>query len=160
MKLLTQPLTQDSFEPFGQVFTAPEQPGRDRNKAKLENLRAAAPPILSVFHVEPSPMPLTIDNMERHEFSSQSFMPLDVVNYLAVVAPPDSAGKLDPNDIRAFVVRGDQCLNFNANTWHYRLTTLDGTGRFATLTWQDGGNGDTVFVPLEDPIEISLGPDT
>ena len=36
--------------------------------------------------------------------------------------------------------------------------TLGGTGRFATLTWQDGGKGDTVFVPLEDQIEISAGP--
>ena len=158
MKLMTQPLTQDAFQPFGQVFTAPEQPGRARDMAKLENLRTAAPPILSVFSVEPSEMPLTIDNMERHEFSSQSFMPLDVVSYLAIVAPQNGEGKLDPNDIRAFVVRGDQCLNFNANTWHYSLTTLGGVGRFATLTWQDGGKGDTVFVPLEDPIEINLGP--
>lgn len=157
MKLLTQPLTPSAFEPFGQVFTAPEQPGRGRNMAQLENLRPEAPPILSVFHVKPSQLPLTIDNMERHEFSSQSFMPLDVVNYLAVVAPPNSEGKLDPNEICAFVVRGDQCLNFYANIWHYSLTTLGGAGRFATLTWQDGGKGDTVFVPLEDPIEISLG---
>ena len=158
MKLLTQPLTQEAFELFGQVFTAPEQPGRGHNMAQLENLRSDAPAILSVFCVEPSELPITIDNMERHEFSSQSFMPLDVVDYLVVVAPPSREGVLNPDDIRAFVVRGDQCINFNANTWHYSMTTLGGTGRFATLTWQDGGKGDTVFVPLEDPIEISAGP--
>ena len=158
MKLLTQPLTQEAFEPFGQVFTAPEQPGRGHNMAQLENLRSDAPVILSVFCVEPSELPITIDNMERHELSSQSFMPLDVVDYLVVVAPPNSEGVLNPDDIRAFVVHGDQCINFNANTWHYSMTTLGGNGRFATLTWQDGGKGDTVFVPLEDPIEISAGP--
>ena len=158
MKLLTQPLTQEAFEPFGQVFTAPEQPGRGHNMAQLENLRSDAPAILSVFCVEPSELPITIDNMERHEFSSQSFMPLDVVDYLVVVAPPNSEGVLNPDDIRVFVVHGDQCINFNANTWHYSMTTLGGNGRFATLTWQDGGKGDTVFVPLEDPIEISAGP--
>ena len=126
--------------------------------AQLENLRSDAPAILSVFCVEPSELPITIDNMERREFSSQSFMPLDVVDYLVVVAPPNSEGVLNPDDIRAFVVHGDQCINFNANTWHYSMTTLGGNGRFATLTWQDGGKGDTVFVPLEDPIEISAGP--
>ncbi len=157
MKLLTQPLTQEAFEPFGQVFTAPEQPGQGHNMAQLENLRSDAPAILSVFCVEPSELPLTIDNLERHEFSSQSFMPLDAVEYLVVVAPPSKEGVLNPDDIRAFVVGGDQCINFNANTWHYSMTTLGGNGRFATLTWQDGGKGDTVFVPLEDPIEISAG---
>lgn len=154
MKLLTQPLTEKTFRPFGQVFTAPEHPGRRRNLAQLENFRPEAPPILSVFCVDPVKLPIIINNMERHEYSSQSLIPLDVASYLAVVAPPNAMGKLDSKSIRAFIVDGNQCLNLNANTWHYKLTTLDGRGRFATLTWQDGSSGDTVVSRLDEPIEI------
>jgi ureidoglycolate lyase len=94
--------------------------------------------------------------MARHEFSSQSFIPMDVSRYLIVVAPHLPAGTPDTRQARAFIVPGDVGITYGADVWHHPIAVLDRPGRFAIVMWADGSDRDEEFVKLEQPFEIIL----
>jgi len=149
MELIPQPLTKEAFAPFGDVIDVPDTAGRTYYEDALGNLRPAAHASLSVsLKAETPERPLRSDYLERHEFSSQTFMPLDVSRYLIVVAPHAAAGGPDFAGVRAFIATGKQGVTYRANTWHHGLTVLDRPGRFAVFMWRDGGTGDEEFVPV------------
>lgn len=137
-------LTQEGFAPFGQVLAAPEMPGqRDYFDAGLANLRAEAPASLSIVRgVAVAGVP-EISIIERHAFSSQSFLPLAPVRWLVVVAPGGDDGP-DLSRVRAFLPGPGQGITFAPGTWHAPLTTLD-PAAFAIFMWRDGG-------PLDEEI--------
>jgi ureidoglycolate lyase len=91
--------------------------------------------------------PLKSELMERHEFSSQTFVPVDVTRWLIVVAPHAAKGGPDMAGARAFVATGKQGVTYKPNTWHHGLTTLDEPGRFAVFMWR-AGTRDEEFVPV------------
>ena len=83
MRLTARPLTADVFAPFGEVLQAPEAPGRAHFDRALGNRHPAASPSLSIVLQEPlSTPPLRSAVMERHPYSSQSFIPLDAGRWL------------------------------------------------------------------------------
>ncbi len=156
MEIEAQPLTPEAFAPFGDVIALPEVPGRTYHEEALGNLRPAARPSLSVsLRPETPDRPLWAELLERHEFSSQTFMPLDVARWLVVVAPHAAAGGPDRAAVKAFVATGRQGVTYRPNTWHHGLTVLDRPGRFAVFMWRDGGPGDEEFVPVE-PFTIRI----
>lgn len=149
MELIPQPLTQEAFAPFGDVIDVPDAPGRTYYDEALGNLRPAAQASLSLsLKAETPDRPLRSDYMERHEFSSQTFVPLDVERWLIVVAPHASAGAPDVAGMKAFIATGKQGVTYRPNTWHHGLTVLDRPGRFAVFMWRDGGKGDEEFVSV------------
>ena len=85
--------------------------------------------------------------LERHEFSSQTFVPVDVGRWLIVVAPHAKAGGPDLAGLKAFVADGRHGVTYKANTWHHGLTTLDKPGSFAVFMWK-AGKDDEEFVPV------------
>ena len=88
MELVPQPLTKEAFAPFGDVIDVPKEAGRSYYDEALGNLRGNAKPSLSMTFRVPTPdRPLKSELMERHEFSSQTFVPVDVARWLIVVAP-------------------------------------------------------------------------
>ena len=104
MELIPQPLTAQAFAPFGDVIDMPRHAGRFYYDDALANLRPAAGASLSVALKPPTPeRPLTSREMERHEFSSQTFIPVDVGRWLIVVAPHAAAGGPDMAAARAFI---------------------------------------------------------
>ena len=156
MQIEPQPLTREAFAPFGDVIDVPSQTGRTYYEDALGNLRAGARPSLSVSQREPSlERPFRAELLERHEFSSQTFVPLDVARWLIVVAPHAKAGGPDLAQVRAFIATGKQGVTYKPNTWHHGLTTLDRPGRFAVFMWRDGGKGDEEFVPVS-PFTIRI----
>lgn len=156
MELIPQPLTKEAFAPFGDVIDVPEVPGRTYYNDSLGNLRPDAQANLSLsLKAETPDRPLRSDYMERHEFSSQTFVPLDVERWLIVVAPHASAGGPDVAGMKAFIATGRQGVTYRPNTWHHGLTVLDRPGRFAVFMWLDGGKGDEEFVPVP-PFSIRI----
>lgn len=156
MELIPQPLTREAFAPFGDVIDVPEAPGRTYHNDALGNLRPDAQANLSLsLKAETPDRPLRSDYMERHEFSSQTFVPLDVERWLIVVAPHASAGGPDVAGMKAFIATGRQGVTYRPNTWHHGLTVLDRPGRFAVFMWLDGGKGDEEFVPVP-PFSIRI----
>jgi ureidoglycolate lyase len=149
MQIDPQPLTRDAFAPFGDVIDLSDTPGRTYYEEALGNLRPDARPSLSLSLKPETPdRPFRAELLERHEFSSQTFVPIDAGRWLIVVAPHAAAGGPDLDGAKAFVATGRQGVTYRANTWHHGLTTLDRPGRFAIFMWRDGGPGDEEFVPV------------
>jgi ureidoglycolate lyase len=150
MELTAEPLSAEAFAPFGDVLVAPQAPGRAYFEQALGNLRgAAAHPSLSFINRAPiAGLPLQITKMERHEFSSQTFVPLEVSRWLVVVAPHSGNGMPDVERAQAFVASSAHGITFKPNTWHYSLTVVDKPARMAVFMWCDGTKGDEQFVDV------------
>ena len=156
MELIAEPLSPQAFAPFGEVLELPRDPGRLYYDEGLGNLRPEARPSLSlILKAETAERPLRSDMLERHEFSSQSFVPLEVGRWLIVVAPHAASGGPDLAGARAFLADGRHGVTYRADTWHHGLTTLDRPGRFAVFMWRTGGAGDEEFVTVS-PFTVRL----
>lgn len=149
MRLIVQALTAEAFAPYGDVLTAPAEPGRAYFESGLGNARPNARPSVSVAHRAPiGGLPLDVSMLERHEFSSQTFVPIDASRWVIIVCPHASAGGPDITKAEAFVATGWQGVTYRPNTWHHGLTVLDRPGHFAVFMWRDGTTGDEEFVPV------------
>jgi ureidoglycolate lyase len=156
IQVTPQPLSREAFAAFGDVIDIPDTAGRTYYDDALGNLRAGARASLStILKGETPERPLRADLLERHEFSSQTFVPIDVGRWLIVVAPHAPTGAPDLASLRAFIADGRQGVTYRPDTWHHGLTVLDRPGRFAVFMWRDGSTGDEEFVPVE-PFTIRI----
>lgn len=156
MRLVARPLTSEAFAPYGEVLAPPQAPGRTYFEDALASARPDARPSISLSHRAPLERPvLESDLLERHEFSSQSFVPLDVSRWLIVVCPHAAGGGPDAAKAVAFVAGPGQGVTYRANTWHHGLTVLDRAARFAIFMWRDGGPTDEEFVTVS-PFTVTV----
>lgn len=147
--ITAQPLTQERFVQFGEVLDLPRSPGRHFYSDPLGNLRESAKPSLSISLVEPShTRSLQVEMLERHEFSSQSFVPIDVDSWIVIVAPHHASGAPDMDQLQAFIARGDQGVTYRPNTWHHGVTVFGAPATFAVFMWLAGDGGDEEFVDV------------
>jgi ureidoglycolate lyase len=155
LKLILEPLAAGPFAAFGEVLEIPHAAGRSYFNRALANLRPSARPSLSLSRKEEmSSLPLTARQMERHEFSSQSFVPIDVGRWLVVVAPHAAEGGPDMSGARAFLAGPNHGVTYGANIWHHPLTIFDRPASFAVFMWLEGGKGDEEFFTLPAPATI------
>jgi ureidoglycolate lyase len=156
MRLTAQPLTAAAFADFGDVLRVPVTPGRTYFDGALANLRPAAHASLSLAQAAPAlGLPVRSTLLERHRFSSQSFVPVDAGRWLVLVAPKDAADGPDLTAARAFIVGPGLGVTYRADVWHHPLTVLDRPGSFAIFMWNDGGPDDTEFREMP-PFEIDV----
>lgn len=156
MRITAQPLTAEAFAPYGDVLMPPPEPGRIYFDEALSNARPGAKTSLSLSRLAPIKMPMTAKLLERHEFSSQTFVPLDVARWVIIVAPSAPGGGPDGSRLQAFVGSAGLGITYRAGTWHHGLTVLDREARFAVFMWRDGTKGDEEFVELAEPCEVVL----
>ncbi|HXA94939.1 MAG TPA: ureidoglycolate lyase [Candidatus Dormibacteraeota bacterium] len=157
MRIVALPLTAEAFKPFGAVLEGTPTPGRTYLSDTLANGRAHAPVSLAVATVVPkATFPLDVKVLERHEHSSQTFIPLHVSRYLVLATLDGPGGGPDLSRLCAFVARAGQGVTYAMGTWHHPLTVLDGPASFAVLMWRDGTTGDEEFVPVTTPLTIDL----
>lgn len=155
MQIGADPLTAEAFKPFGAVLEGSPAPGRHYLSDTLANGRAGAPISLAVTTVAPKDAPpLHVKVLERHEHSSQTFIPLHVSRYLVLATLDAPGGGPDLTRLRAFVARAGQGVTYAMGTWHHPLTVLDGPATFAVLMWRDGTAGDEEFVPVSSPLTV------
>jgi ureidoglycolate lyase len=156
LTLILEPLAAGPFSAFGDVLEFPRASGRSFFDRALANLRPHARPSLSLSRKdELSSLPFIARQMERHEFSSQSFVPIDVGRWLVVVAPHATNGGPDMSRARAFLAGPSQGVTYGVNVWHHPLTILDRPAAFAVFMWLEGGNGDEEFFTLSAPATIA-----
>jgi ureidoglycolate lyase len=143
-KFMTQtlsilPLTAAAFAPFGQVIEPDPATMRLINSGTTERYHAlgraeafgeGAEVIFNLFRGQPRAFPYKIDMMERHPYGSQSFHPLNCRPWLVVVAG-DEGGR--PGRPHVFLARGDQGINYRANTWHHPLMSLGEISEFLVV---------------------------
>jgi ureidoglycolate lyase len=157
MIIKPEPLRAEAFAPFGDVLEAPPAAGRNFFGDGLANRRPGAAPSLSVACVPPlASLPLTATRMERHEFSSQSFLALDVARWLVIVAPKAGDGRPDTARARAFLAGPGQGVTYRVDIWHHPLTVLDRPARFAVLIWLEHSKTDEEFVTLDRPFTVDV----
>ncbi|MDO8359708.1 MAG: ureidoglycolate lyase [Devosia sp.] len=146
--LTPEPLTRESFAPFGQVIETagahhyPINSGnceRFHDLARVELGGVHARPLISIIHGRHYALPLTVGMVERHPLGSQAFYPLSVHPFLAVVAPDQSG---IPGTPRAVVTGPGQGINIAMNTWHGVLTPLVADADF--LCVDRGGEGNNL----------------
>jgi ureidoglycolate lyase len=92
--------------------------------------------------------------MERHEFSSQSFVPIDCSGWIVMVAPHTADNRPDMTKARAFLAGPEQGVTYSANIWHHPLTIVERPASFAIFMWLEGGKGDEEFFTLAQPVTI------
>lgn len=161
MQISTEPLTPESFAPFGDVLAATGAPdriinagmcGRFHDRARLDfgpEGRAG----VSIFKAIPRALPYVFDLLERHPEGSQCFVPMTADPFLVIVAP-DAAGK--PGQPRAFLTDGAQAINFHRGTWHGVLTPLAEPGLFAVVD-RIGTTANLEEVTLDPPVTVIAG---
>lgn len=153
--LTPAPLSAEAFAPFGDAFRAPAGPDRLYHSEVLANLRGdRARADFSLARVPLSALPLQATVMERHRFSSQTFVPMAPARFLVLVAPHAASGGPDMANARAFIAAPGQGVTYRADTWHHGLTLLEGDTAFAVFMWNDGTDDDTEFLTLAEPVMV------
>ncbi|WP_332814084.1 ureidoglycolate lyase [Ramlibacter sp.] len=154
--LVPAPMDAASFRPFGDYVqrpatTDPVDCGRD-----LASSRPDARPCVYLTFREPAEGPyLRIAEMERHRFSSQTFIHMNGGRWMVVVCPSDAAGDPDVTAARAFVAGPGDVVTYKPGTWHRSLTVLDAPSCHAVVMWRNGSSADEEFRPV-DAFHVSL----
>jgi len=144
----------DAFAPFGELIDIIPSGERTDMIGGIENLQTHSKFHLSTIRIAQSSLPLTIKVMERHSFSSQSFLPLDATRYLVCVAESDPDGWPDTKTLRAFIVPKGVGITYRAGIWHHPMIALDDAASFAIMMWC-GDDANEEFVDLGSPVAIS-----
>ena len=142
------------FAPFGAFLEPPAGVG---DRSVLSEWLEPVPGLSQQCHlnrVTPSPLPLTVEQVERHPHPAQLFLPMAVSHYLVTVMPSDAAGSPDSAHALAFVVPGTLGVVYHPGTWHAGIAVLEAEASFAVLMWR-GQEDDDVFAAIP-PIELQL----
>lgn len=157
LRLVPAPLERAAFAPFGEVIEAAAtahhftiNAGNTERYHDLANIEPGADgrAIVSIFRGQPRQLPFQVTMMERHPLASQAFMPLSGRPYLVVVAPAGPAPKAC--DLRVFLARGDQGVNYAPGVWHHPLLALGEVSDFLVI--DRSGPGDNC-----DEVELVPG---
>ncbi|MCW0234022.1 MAG: ureidoglycolate lyase [Ferrovibrio sp.] len=154
LQLAARPLTAEAFAPYGEVLAAPADTGRHYYGPLIENRRPQAGLDFSLSTVAASHLPLKLKLFERHAFSAQVFMPVDVARYLVTVCPDNGQGRPDAGRAISFVAPSNVGVMYAAGTWHHPMVALDRPGRFSIVMWACGDAGDEELIPLDREIEV------
>ncbi|VAV96255.1 Ureidoglycolate lyase [hydrothermal vent metagenome] len=158
-QLIPEPLTAAAFAPYGDVVDASSEraqrlinEGHTTRFHDLADVTAAGRLTVNIFRSEARDLPVTLHQMECHPKACQMFMPLSGHPYLVVVAPK---GDFDGGNIRVFLARPDQGVNYHAGTWHHYSLALKGQSDFLVLDYADMEDNCDIAI-LSSPIEIIL----
>jgi ureidoglycolate lyase len=147
------PIGRGAFAPFGDLIDV-DAAGRRMDRIDgIANLHADAQFHLSTARIAPVSPPLTLMELERHPFTSQSFLPLEASRYLVCVAANDPGGWPDMQSLRAFTVPAGIGITYRAGTWHHPMLALDAPASFAIVMWC-GADANEEFVDLGKPVTI------
>lgn len=150
-----RPISDELFAPFGRTHAAPTEAARIDYPGILRNLRSDAAPSLYTTLIAAREAPVQIELMERHRYSSQTFLPLSAESYLIIVAHPDEIGQPDITTACAFQVPGNAAITYAAGTWHHPMIALGRDAGFAVLMWLDGGPDDEEYFNLAGSFTVA-----
>lgn len=160
--LTPEPLTNEAFLPFGEVVDTSNQAPvminqgtteRYDNLAKVECLGDGSYAAINLFRAQPRQLPMRIHMLEKHPYGSQSFHPLSHEPYLVLVARGVAQPKAD--DLRLFLARADQGINYRHDTWHHPVLGLNKICDFLVVDRKgDGLNCDEYYFDEDTFIEI------
>lgn len=157
LHVTAQPLDKSNFAPFGEVL---DNRGDKRRQDYAVQFATDPPTGHQQMWVNRLPQwcggPVTIDMMERHPRSAQTFVPMRSGRCLIVVAPAIADGSPDLTSLRAFVSDGVQGVTYRPDIWHYTFTSLDGPNEVVVLMRYFGQGNDTVVEHITRPVTVGF----
>ena len=151
------PLTAEAMRPFGEIISTPAQTGdRALYTDWLGSTKATMTPRLHVNRVAMSVLPLTINILEQHPFSSQVFIPMDVARFVVLVAPTNDLGGPDLALTAGFVAPGNIGIIYAPGVWHAGAVVLDRDGSFGVLMWRNDTEDDQQFCQLDASLQLQI----
>lgn len=97
----------------------------------------------------------SFNQMERHFFTSQIFIPLGGKRSLVAVAPSNKK-RPDPNKVEVFSMKGNQGISFYCKTWHHTLFPLEGETEYVLIMRGGSFPPDVELVPFDNNIEFVI----
>ena len=159
--LEVQPLSRAAFAAFGDVIEASDAVEHFTinagNTERYHDLADIEPGpdgrvIVSIFRGQARSLPFTVNMMERHPLASQAFIPMSGRPYLVVVAPAGEPPGVE--DLKVFLARADQGVNYATGVWHHPLLALEGVCDFLVVDRSGPGhNCDEVQLDRHGVIE-------
>lgn len=174
--LKVQALTPEAFSPYGDILGGGLTSGVFINAGTSERIPLGAPdlmqgagqPALNLYRAKANVLPFTAVELERHCFGSQSFIPLQSVSFVVIVALGDSsvsstgpAGEKIPgavpleDSMAAFWLDGSCGVTFKPGTWHHPLLAQQ-DGDFVVLE-RKGPAIDCEIKTLTQPVTVVCG---
>ncbi len=156
-----QQLNSASFSAFGHVARSRQGLTRSiradtvlltKSPAMFHHDAEAVDLALDFYDVQPEGDVLRIGQAERHEHSSQMFVPMSVERYLVIVWE----GHPHRSAAHGFIGGPDDVVIYNPGVWHHGIIAIGGRGVFASAMWRTRGGRDVEFLNLESVLETSL----
>ena len=123
-------ITMEAFLPFGHLIDKKHattkyliNQGTTERHHKLSELNLnneGGTPTISIFSGTPRALPIEIKIMEKHPIGSQSFLPMQNIDWLTVVCHEKNE-KPDLNNLKCFLINGNMGITYNKNIWHHPL---------------------------------------
>ncbi|MFN8655587.1 MAG: ureidoglycolate lyase [Candidatus Obscuribacterales bacterium] len=156
-------LSRNAYERYGTVIGADESlPFKPANLgtakrfnylADVQNRRSDARLNMCVFRCSAAKLPLEIRLLEKHEHSTQIFLPMNAAaTYLAIVCLGGDAPDLET--LSAFLVEGPQGISYYPGVWHYPMTALGEPIDFACLVAENDSVDDCTSHIFDQPLTI------
>jgi ureidoglycolate lyase len=144
-----------ALAPFAEVLVSVDGAAR-AVPAVMDKSGVPGAHVFSILCPRPVEGPLQIGKLERHPYSTQSFVPLKAGRWLILVAPKTENG--DPNlaGALAFIAGPEDAICIRRDVWHAGLTVLDQAAQFGMIMWKSDSGEDGVVFDLDEPIEIAL----
>ena len=143
MKLYFKEITKENFSLYGDLITIKNKISENINEnttqsffdlANIEILGEDNNARLNIFNAKKRIFPLNIDMLEMHPLSSQVFLPMSKIDFIAVVTPIDT--KPDLNKIECFKISNGDGINFKSGVWHFPLISTQ-DAQFITIDKKD-----------------------
>ena len=156
-----QLITREEFAPFGWLIDAPDGLGTAINGGSSQRMDGltelafdaeAGKPCLAIFKAKARDPAGPWTELERHRLGTQTFVPLNGVRYVVLVALGDA--KPDASTLQAFTVSGQQAITLRAGIWHHGLMALS-DGDFVVLE-RSADVVDCELARLDVPVSIRL----
>jgi ureidoglycolate lyase len=129
-KIEIENINLDSFTEFGHIINKEASSEkisinqgttiRHHNVSDLELNSEDGVPAISIFSGSPRSIPIEIKIMEKHPIASQSFLPIQNIDWLIVVSK-EKNDIPDLDTMRCFHIQGDVGITYNRNVWHHPL---------------------------------------
>ncbi|WP_164870800.1 ureidoglycolate lyase [Mesobaculum littorinae] len=151
-------LTPEVFAPYGHVGRAGQGVVAEVREGQVRTTRSEIPfphdpeavdPSLDLHEVAPAAAPLKLLHAQRHPYSTQLFVPMQVSRWLVVVWPEGPAAPPV-----AFVAGPQDTVVYAPGVWHHGILALDTPALFAAFMWRTGRGDETESLPVLDPVTV------
>lgn len=167
--LIAQPLTRESFAPFGSViepYEVTEQTEKNcyvinngyatRHHALAKASLDGGEVGMSIFMAKPRQLPIDLTVMEYHPFGSQAFFSMAGQDYVVVVAPKGEAPQ-SPEDLSVFYAKSTQGVQYDPGVWHHPLMALNVESPFLVVDRINGDGNNCIEMDIADwQVKIAL----